>query len=749
MLTVVRIIIIFLFTLHLPAYAQSNDLPIEFSFENSNIRITDTFDLRAKYSGKAIRLTAADTQEKSQNIFASKEFNVVAIRGESEDVLISINTENSGYTITDLSTDQPQLIATNSELPIPDIFIIGDLYELKNNEIQNNSYPDPLIPLAIVEKPLISKGGLRIAVTIRIPRNAKPGIYKSSIRITSGSGRIFSIPFNINVLDILMPLTSRVATQYFDIDERSIGYQYQLNPKSNELSTILTDAEKLLALHRFSPATSRNNSRIGNNQLKNTFSEAGTDWTFKPGVISEYTGPKFDELGAAFKIEFSLATLSNRKEYLVFSHRWHTRDAGYSVSVINGNLRFTAGISINSKNKNKNSIVESIEAPILFNGSSNRISVSVTPSQWTLSVNNNQSVRLPVSGPITPAWGGWITLGSKISNFEISELKWITESGDTTTIKRSSKEPYEEKSLKTPNNILFYPHTNDLRLPEERSTAKLLKNLSKIKSQEIMNGSFVSLPFDEIYTGSRADRNIQFAKEFRAAENRVPILHTFGSLRSQKSNANKRLSLLRSFSPYIDIFSIRPSVYFEQRNFFDNNNRDISMYIHDVNIVEKDDALLLGRNFFWKLDELDIDMTTFWNTNLWFQPEKANRPARRIVDAPNGFAVTKRNPSGLGSGMIFYPGPTSLLSSLRARAWRDGLEDSEILLMLRQHITKFENKGVLTKEEIAQLNQGLELLSKHESLLAKDNSFKKAPRNRGKSLRNMRTTISKYLAHQQ
>jgi hypothetical protein len=49
-----------------------------------------------------------------------------------------------------------------------------------------------------------------------------------------------------------------------------------------------------------------------------------------------------------------------------------------------------------------------------------------------------------------------------------------------------------------------------------------------------------------------------------------------------------------------------------------------------------------------------------------------------------GFWTTRRNPSGITCGCLFWPGPDGVLNSIRAENWREGIEDYEYLYLLRQ-----------------------------------------------------------------
>ena len=53
-----------------------------------------------------------------------------------------------------------------------------------------------------------------------------------------------------------------------------------------------------------------------------------------------------------------------------------------------------------------------------------------------------------------------------------------------------------------------------------------------------------------------------------------------------------------------------------------------------------------------------------------------------------GFWTTRRNPSGIICGSIFWPGKDCVLNSIRAENWREGIEDYEYLHLLKTQLDR-------------------------------------------------------------
>ena len=85
-------------------------------------------------------------------------------------------------------------------------------------------------------------------------------------------------------------------------------------------------------------------------------------------------------------------------------------------------------------------------------------------------------------------------------------------------------------------------------------------------------------------------------------------------------------------------------------------------------------------------------MVTLWGTTGWSQPEKVSRGQRLTWETDWGFWAKKRNMT-IVAGTMFWPGKDRILDSLRAEAWRDGIEDYEYMLILEKEIKEAQKSS--------------------------------------------------------
>ncbi len=82
----------------------------------------------------------------------------------------------------------------------------------------------------------------------------------------------------------------------------------------------------------------------------------------------------------------------------------------------------------------------------------------------------------------------------------------------------------------------------------------------------------------------------------------------------------------------------------------------------------------------WLCWKYDIKGFLYWCVNWW-----------PFVDPFKSASNTKWNQNG--NGLLFYPGKRSPISSIRLEVFRDGMEDYEYLVMLRDKLKALEGKG--------------------------------------------------------
>lgn len=651
---------------------------------------------------------------------------------------------------------------SDSVLLKPVVYIVGNLSELGPASGRGDTYPDALIPLSDVQQAMTFAGGARFLLDFSIPSSALAGNYQGYVEIGFSDGPGISIPLEIIVWDFEIPAAHSVAMQLFQLDKRSIAYWYGLDPWDPALTKILTDGAELLVDHRFSLSSVL---PFSVEKLINVpvLSEGRDYIQFDRGQTLEKHVAKFEQLGNTFSVNLQVK-FDKDSSGVFLRHQWHNRQSGYRLSFGEG------VVSVESWTRGDANVSGSDPAPLTLVQTVNSsaewhdVKFEVNEDMWTLSVDG-VTVTEKRDRRMIPAEGGWVTVGSKYSQFRLYGIDWAFVSGKSDQAENSSSyslwaNELAQKSKKsgseselintewlrrwTEFSLKSSSHVNDLKFRLRETADHLAKTYTSVNDLISDNDGYVSLPHDEAYMGPNADKNIQFAKSIKQKLPGLDIFHTFGAMRGAEMSKNTRADILEKFRPYVDIYSLRPNVYFEHEKIFDEIASDggsVSMYIHDVNIVERDDALLLGRGFFWSLHELGISKVSFWNTSLWFQPEKTGRPARVLESAKDGFSVTKRNPSGLGAGMIFYPGDNGLIPSLRSVAWRDGLEDYEMLKMLESVAAYVGEEKVRSRhaEEAKRLKEQMEIPIKR----AKD--FRKVPRHWSEILRHSRQMMGALL----
>ncbi|MBU0497515.1 MAG: DUF4091 domain-containing protein [Candidatus Thermoplasmatota archaeon] len=138
----------------------------------------------------------------------------------------------------------------------------------------------------------------------------------------------------------------------------------------------------------------------------------------------------------------------------------------------------------------------------------------------------------------------------------------------------------------------------------------------------------------------------------------------------------------------------------------------------------------------WMCWKYNLKGFLYWCTN-WFKYVDPYKDADNTFQGHNG------------NGLLYYPGKSGPVSSLRAEIFRDGVEDYEYLFLLRDRLRAFRNKGMdKTYPKIFQRSIKLLMVDnnivKSTTEYAKDGEILKTQRNRiGQAIEELNVLLNK------
>jgi hypothetical protein len=126
--------------------------------------------------------------------------------------------------------------------------------------------------------------------------------------------------------------------------------------------------------------------------------------------------------------------------------------------------------------------------------------------------------------------------------------------------------------------------------------------------------------------------------------------------------------------------------------------------------VQLEEPLIASRVLFWLTWKFGVTGFEYYCYNIWSHnlPQEGKR-FPEIPLSPHGWGDTN------GDGMLFYPGPEGLLSSVRLENTRDGVEDWESHYVLRDYVEALRAK---TAQDTDLAAQAAPLLKQADALLA-------------------------------
>ncbi len=214
------------------------------------------------------------------------------------------------------------------------------------------------------------------------------------------------------------------------------------------------------------------------------------------------------------------------------------------------------------------------------------------------------------------------------------------------------------------------------RVDAERSRLFFKTYVAELRRRGWLDRTYLRLPGDEgFYEGTkRKIRNIRAGLLWNRLGPDVRTHMTFDGLYFRHSDEEQKLRTLRDFDRAVDIWSLYPAIYlpYERVTRF-LRQRTPSWYIHHD--MEIDQTALRNRLFFWRMWQEGVAACTLWSTTLW---KRGDTETKR---QPRGFTYDSR---WFGNAVLFWPGEDGLLPSIRADLMRDGIEDWEMLRLLRE-----------------------------------------------------------------
>jgi hypothetical protein len=171
---------------------------------------------------------------------------------------------------------------------------------------------------------------------------------------------------------------------------------------------------------------------------------------------------------------------------------------------------------------------------------------------------------------------------------------------------------------------------------------------------------------------------------------------------------------LKAFVGACDIWCVTPEQHLripEIKGFLDQRmeqGEEVWWYIHEFLWGYRDKALR-HRVFFWLAMRYGVNGCILWSTTCWSE-DATYYPMIVMKRLPDGSGILA---GPTADGILFYPGPNrEVYQSLRIKMVRDGLEDVEYFLLLKDRLADAERKGdVQTAERIRQALKGLDRIA--------------------------------------
>jgi hypothetical protein len=574
-------------------------------------------------------------------------------------------------------------------------------------------FPDVLLPW---QQQRVAEPGhnYTIWLTFYVPPGTPSGDYYGQVTVEIDGERVKPVPIRLHVWDFELPRQTHVATQLFGLDVNSLCYWYGVAPWQERALKLMCDFHENMARHRFSPSNTPAVARPTFETFPSQIAgRVGKCLKLRSGPFS-LPGPRFEQMSEGLTVCFWLQC-DQPDVGNVLKQQWHGRPSGYWMRIRSGKFEASVGYGIADQ-------PQSATAAAGWDADANwhHVALGYQPGTLRLFLDGHQADERKLSHNLSPSYS-IVTVGGADARFAIDEIRWAARALSARQIREEmeSSQPVHCRLAACSFDSPEFDFSDRARGPSTEARDKtwfeqwvdwcqqrglFLNGLPRphkpedlptyaqryyqpLAARQLLQRAYVRLPHDEASSGARAEENRRWSRAIHGVAPELQRHQTLGNMGGSRTTSKERAEGIRAYFGLVDIWSVRPLIFNRHGDLFHPRveaGDNISLYIHDCDTVERD-AATSGRFFFWYLWKYDLNMCTLWRTNLWFQPGSVGRkPERRTWAVDWGFWTTRRNPSGITCGCLFWPGPDGVLNSIRAENWREGVEDYEYLYLLRQ-----------------------------------------------------------------
>lgn len=184
-----------------------------------------------------------DAQPNVQPDAKARQWELAAARSEVEACQLVLLAEQPVAGVA-VSVSELRLADGSATLPPASLFKV----EYVPNIVGETPYPDPLPPLKPLD--LQPKQAQPVWVSVKVPRDAKPGVYTATVEVKAGDQKL-QFPLRVRVWNFALPETPSSATA-FGIVKAHVAGQHGVAADSPESARLYAQYYEMLLDHRIS-----------------------------------------------------------------------------------------------------------------------------------------------------------------------------------------------------------------------------------------------------------------------------------------------------------------------------------------------------------------------------------------------------------------------------------------------------------------------------------------------------------------